>query len=273
VTAPTGPKAPPVSLIEAARLRRDGRPNDAVALVEAALARAREKPLDQPFWDRVQLGLALADLFLATGRHGRARGLLESEAACADEIYRHMRQTGSPEQVRTASAGLLQLRDRATQVALLGRAAPEIEVADWVTGQPTTLAEQRGRVVLLEFWATWCRPCLTMFPVMRELHSRYAERGLTIIALTRYVESPSGDPLAEGIRQRDAICQTIADRGLEFAVGIAPDGRLQQTYGAIGIPALALVDRAGIVAPAPPAPDKAKLENTIADLLDSPIGP
>jgi thiol-disulfide isomerase/thioredoxin len=272
VTAPTGPKSPPVSLIEAFRLRRDGRLDDAVALVETALAQARAKPLDMPFFDRVQLGLALADLYLITGQRGRAHALLLGEAAFADQIHRLIKESGSPEQVRAASAGLLQLRDRATQVALLGRPAPEIDVADWVLGQPTTLAQQRGRVVLLEFWASWCRPCLAMFPTLRELHSRYAEHGLTIVALTRYGPGPpGGDPIADRVRQRDVICQTVAGRGLEFAVGITPDGRLQQTYGAVGIPALALVDRAGIVAPAPPAPDKAKLENAIADLLNTPI--
>jgi thiol-disulfide isomerase/thioredoxin len=140
-----------------------------------------------------------------------------------------------------------------------------------VLGQPTTLAQQRGRVVLLEFWASWCRPCLAMFPVLRELHSRYAERGLTIIALTRYGPGPGGDPIADRVRQRDAICQTVANRGLEIAVGITPDGRLQQKYGAVGIPVFALIDRAGIVQPAPPAPDKAELEKAIASLLNTSI--
>ncbi|MGH3563798.1 MAG: TlpA family protein disulfide reductase, partial [Mycobacterium sp.] len=193
MTAPTGLKSPPAAVIDAAVLRRDGRLDDAVALVEAALAEARAKPLDVPFADRVQLGLALADLYLVTEQRERAHSLLLGEVAFAEQIYRLMRQTGSQEQVRAASAGRYQLRDRAAQVALLGQPAPEIEVADWVLGQPTTLAEQRGRVVLLEFWASWCRPCLAMFPVLRDLHSRHAERGLTIIALTRYAPDPGSD--------------------------------------------------------------------------------
>ncbi|HUH70469.1 MAG TPA: TlpA disulfide reductase family protein [Mycobacterium sp.] len=156
-------------------------------------------------------------------------------------------------------------------MALLGSAAPEIEVADWVLGQPTTLAEQHGKVLLLEFWARWCRPCLAMFPVLRELHSRYAECGLTIAALTRYVLSPRGDPIADRVRQRDAICQTVAGRGLEIAVGIAPDRRLQQKYGATGIPAFALVDHLGIVRSASPMADKAELGKAIADLLHTPM--
>jgi thiol-disulfide isomerase/thioredoxin len=272
VSTPTGLKPVPVSVIQSAELRRDGHLNEAVALVEAELAAARAKPFDTPFRDRVQLGLALADLYLATGRRGPALNLLRTEAAFAEQIDCLTRQTGSREQVRAASAGRYQLHDRATQVALVGQPAPEIEVADWVLGGPTTLAEQRGKVVLLEFWARWCRPCLAMFPVMRELNDRYAERGLTIIALTRYGRTgPGSDAIADRVRERDLIGQTIAHRGLEIAVGIAPDGRLQQRYGAVGIPAVTLVDRAGIVVPTPRASEKANLEIAIADLLNAPV--
>jgi len=257
----------PAALADAGRLQRDGRLDEAVAAVEAALGEARTTPLGVPFQERVQLGLTLADLYLATGQTERARSLLVTEVAFAEQIFQLVRRTGSPDQIRGASAGRFQVRDRATQVALLGQAAPEIEVADWVLGQPTTLAEQRGRVVLLEFWASWCRPCLAMFPVLADLHSRYAERGLTILALTRYGSAPTADPAAQRSQERALICQTIADRGLEVAVGIVPDGRLQQRYGATGIPAVALVDRAGIVRFASSTADKAELERTITELL------
>jgi thiol-disulfide isomerase/thioredoxin len=269
MTASRAHQSVPDSLTRAARLRCDGRLNDAVALVEAALAEARATPLGVPLRDRVQLGLALADLYLITDQREQARSLLVTEAAFAEQIFQLTQRTGSPDQVRAASAGRLQVRDRATKVALLGQAAPEIEVADWVVGRPTTLAEQRGRVVLLEFWANWCRPCLAMFPVLRDLHSRYYEHGLTILALTRYGPEPRSDPVLHRVRERDLICQTVAGRGLELAVGIAPDGRLQQRYGAVGIPAFALVDRGGIVRFASSTPDKAELEMAIVSLLNT----
>ena len=263
MSTPITPKSLPDSLIQAAELRDGGRLNDAVALVEAKLAQVRAQPFDTPFRDRVRLGLSLADLYLVTGQRESALNLLRTETTFADQIGWLIRQSGSPEQVRAASAGRYQLRDRAAQVALIGRPAPEIEVADWVLGAPTTLAAQRGNVVLLEFWSRWCRPCLTMFPTLRELHNRYAERGLTIIALTCYGH-------ADRVGEREAIVHTIADRGLEIAVGVAPDLRLQQQYGAVGIPSVTVVDRAGIVVPAPPASEKANLEKSIADLLNAP---
>ena len=241
--------------------------NEGVALVEAAVGEARAAPFDVPFRDRVLLGLALADLYVATDQAERARSLLVTETAFAEQILLMTRRTGTPDQVRTASAGHYQVRDRATQVALLGQPAPEIEVADWVLGQPTTLAEQRGRVVMLEFWARWCRPCLATFPMLGDLHRRYHEDGLTILALTRYGPGPADQHVSE----RDAIWQTIADRSLEIAIGIAPDGRLQQRYGAIGMPTFALVDRTGTVQFASATPDRTEVERAVVSLLNTTL--
>jgi thiol-disulfide isomerase/thioredoxin len=271
MTASTGQKSAPGALAAAARLRREGDVNEAVALVEAALGEARATPLDVPFRDRVQLGLALADLYLAIDQAEQARSLLVIEAAFAENIFLMTRQTGTPDQVRAASAGHYEVRDRATQVALMGHSAPEIEVADWVLGQPTTLAEQRGRVVMLEFWARWCGPCLATFPLLRDLHRRYHQHGLTILALTRYGPGPTDDPAAHRISERTAIWQTIADRGLDIAIGIAPDGQLQQRYGAVGMPTVALVDRAGTVRFTSLKPDKTEVERVVVSLLNTTI--
>lgn len=66
-------------------------------------------------------------------------------------------------------------------------------VAGWKVGEPLpdlasyklegNLPELRGKVVLLDFWASWCGPCKQSFPVMQELHQQYADRGLVIVAV------------------------------------------------------------------------------------------
>jgi peroxiredoxin len=193
--------------------------------------------------------------------------LLDSELAFAENISARIRSTGSPGQLYAANAGCCQLRDRAAQVELLGHPAPEIDVADWVLGQPTTLADQRGMVVLIEFWARSCRSCLAMFPALRDLHDRYHERGLTTLALTHYGSASSATG-ADRARERDLISEVVADQSLEIAVGIAQDGRLHQRYGATGVPTFAIIDRAGIVRLASSTPDKTKIEEVIASLLN-----
>jgi thiol-disulfide isomerase/thioredoxin len=150
-------------------LSRDGRLTDAVELLETALERVRETPYRVPFFERLELGMALTDLYLIIDRRGRAQSLLTVEAAFADQIWQLFQRSGTRDQIRDAAAGRTQVADRAAQVALIGQPAPEIEVAEWVLGQPTTCAQLRGRVVLLEFWAYSCRPCLTAFPLSNGL--------------------------------------------------------------------------------------------------------
>jgi thiol-disulfide isomerase/thioredoxin len=261
MTAPPRRAAVPEAIVEAARLRRDNRVDDAVALVEAALARARETPLDVPFRERVLLGLTLADLYLFADQRDRARGLLATEVAFAEQVRYLTAQSGVPEQIHAATAGCLQVRDRAAQVELLGRPAPEIESVEWAHGGPTTLAEQRGRVVLLEFWAPWCRSCTAMFPFFRDLHNRHAADGLTVIALTSH---------REGSGNRELVAHAIAEHAVDFTVGIALDDGLQERYGANGIPTFALIDRDGLVQLASSKPDKTALGDAVVGLLEDP---
>ncbi|MEZ0342690.1 TlpA family protein disulfide reductase [Mycobacterium sp. pV006] len=264
---PHGPSLPE-AVTGAARLRREGRVGDALAMVESALGEARARPSDTPFRDRVLLGLTLADLLLLAGDHERARNLLEIEAAFAERVLQLIREGGSPEQVLAASTGYGQLRDRAIQIGLLGTEAPEIDVDHWVPNGPTTLADQRGDVVLLEFWAPWCKPCLAMLPALQDLFQRHGRGGLQILALTHFRRQDS-----DGRKQElEVVRQFVIDHDLKFPVGICADAQTRQHYGANGIPTYALVDRAGIVRLASSKPDKAALEQTITDLLNTPVG-
>lgn len=267
LAATAGPALPNVvreAMRRAGEARLDGRIDLAVAALEAALRELRAEPLGAPFLVRVQLGLVLADTLLDAGDRERARQVLLDESGYAERIFHLMRLSGNPEQRRAASTGRLQIRDRAAQVELLGQDAPDLAVADWVIGAPTTLGELRGQVVLVEFWATWCRPCLELLPKLGELHRRYADRGLAILALTRYEQPPAGtDPDEARARERDLVRTVVADRGLEIRVGIASDARVQQRYGAMGVPTLALIDRQGRVRLIVSGGDEAALETAI----------
>jgi thiol-disulfide isomerase/thioredoxin len=267
------PSVVQAAMRQAGEARRDGRLDLATSALESALEQLRGEPYGVPFLARVQLGLALADALVDTGDAGdreRARRLLLDESGYAERIFHLTRLSGSPEQQRAASAGRLQVRDRAVQVELLGQPAPEIDVADWVLGEPATLAALQGKVVLLELWATWCRPCLELMPKLRLLYEQYAERGLEILALTRYGQVPADTDPAEARARERALVRTVIDgRGLEFRVGIAPDARLQRRYGAMGVPTLALIDRGGTVRLIASGGDDATLESAIAHYLEA----
>lgn len=258
----------PEAIITAARLRRDGRIAEALEALQDRLTEARAAPLDVPFRERVLLGLTLTDLYVAVDSRQRAQSLLANEVAFAEEILAGTMQFGSPDQIHAASAGCLQLRDRAAQIDLLGRPAPDLEAVEWLHGTPTTLVAQRGRVVVLEFWAPWCRSCTALFPYFRDLHVRYAAQGLTILALTNFRNHEGAEPPDQRARDRELIRQAIHEHAVDFAVGIAPDERLRTRYGANGIPTFAVIDRDGYVQLASSKPDKTALEGLIARLLE-----
>lgn len=74
---------------------------------------------------------------------------------------------------------------RASRIArLIGKDAPELRsIKGWKNGGPVTLAELKGKVVLLDFWGTWCGPCIGAMPELMELHEKYKDDGLVIIAV------------------------------------------------------------------------------------------
>jgi thiol-disulfide isomerase/thioredoxin len=257
------------ALRQAGADRSAGRLAEAASGLAATLERVRADPLGMPFLARVQLGIATADACLDLGDRARARQILLDESGYAERIFHLTRLSGTPEQVRAASAGRLQVRDRAIQVGLLGQPAPEIAVADWVLGGAASLADLRGQVVLLEFWATWCRPCLNLLPRLAALHERYGARGLEILALSRYGQTPpTADPAEARARERGLVCTVIDGRGLDgIRVGIAADGRLQRQYGATAVPTLVLIDRGGLVRLIGSGGDEATLKSALERCL------
>jgi len=226
--------------------RQVGKLNDAAENLELALAEARKTPYDIEFQTRIQLAMSLADVYVELGETQRASGMLASEVAFAERVSQIIQATGTPSQKRSATGGFLQVRDRSIQVKLLGSESPEIDVKDWLVGGVSSLAELRGQVVLLEFWATWCKPCQEMFPKLKKLHETEAANGLKVIALTRYYMAYGGSEESK-LDERKLIQGVVDQHQAGFDVGIAPDESLQAVFGANGLPTLVLVDRPGII--------------------------
>ncbi len=142
---------------------------------------------------------------------------------------------------------LRRLKKRERHYKLLGETAPELVSIDrFLEGQPKTLASLRGKVVYLDFWATWCTPCLEAFPALIEWHQDYQKEGLEILGLTKYYGTAEGfnvDKAAE----LDFLVRFKKGHRLPYEFVIAKDNTSQIVYGAGAIPTTVLIDRRGVV--------------------------
>jgi len=97
---------------------------------------------------------------------------------------------------------------------------------------PVTLASLRGRVVVLDFWATWCGPCVVSIPHLIELHQKYAEQGLVIVGHT--------DGSSTGLEA------FIKAKNIPYLISVGAD--IGDAYGVSGIPYVFVIDPDGKVA-------------------------
>jgi thiol-disulfide isomerase/thioredoxin len=139
------------------------------------------------------------------------------------------------------------LKRREKHYKLLGDIAPELTAVDrWFPGQPQTLASMRGKVILLDFWATWCAPCIDAFPSLIEWHQNYKQNGLEILGVTKYHGEAEGFSVDKATEVEFLQRFKKAHR-LPYDFVVAKDNANQQTYGAGAIPTAVLIDRKGIV--------------------------
>ncbi len=110
-------------------------------------------------------------------------------------------------------------------------AAPPIDLLN-VDGTPFSLQQLRGKVVLVNFWATWCEPCITEMPSLQQLREQLMASGFEVLAVN-YQEGPA------------RINSFVQKMNLTLPVVRDTDGSVARNWGARIFPASYLVDRAG----------------------------
>lgn len=136
------------------------------------------------------------------------------------------------------------LNKRLNMLTLTGSLAPELVVEDFVGEPPPSLASLRGRPVLLFVWAEFCGDCRAQEASLARIQSRYAGKGLQIVALTRYYEPDLADRPREKARV-DSVWK--ADYREMGAIPIVLSTASDERYGGSSTPTFVFIDRAGIV--------------------------
>ncbi len=125
--------------------------------------------------------------------------------------------------------------------------APKDIVADeWIDQAPVKLADLRGRVVLLDFWATWCGPCRVTLPRLQKWHENYKDKGLVILGVTNFFGEVEGKDLTQA--QETAYLRDFKKKNhIPYGFAVADSGENDRNYAVSSIPTSFLIDRRGVV--------------------------
>jgi len=117
--------------------------------------------------------------------------------------------------------------------ALVGKMAPDFEL-DMLDGARFRLSAKKDKILVLDFWASWCGPCLQVMPQIDKVVEEFADRGVELVAIN----------LEE---TNDRVKATLDRLKLEMPVAFDRNGRIAEKYGATAIPQTVIIDRGGKV--------------------------
>lgn len=176
--------------------------------------------------------------------------------AAAEKVFKksqkvYEKQLEQDEDDRSALRGLANIHEKLGNVQLareyqvkadpslgwVGQVLPDFSAAVDLDGTPISLADYRGKVVLLDFWAVWCGPCLGEIPKIKAVYEKYHDKGFDVIGVSLDEDAVV---LREFIKEKEIPWRQIFD-GQKWA------GHLVEQYGVRGIPAPFLIDREGKV--------------------------
>src|SRR5262245_16014166 len=109
----------------------------------------------------------------------------------------------------------------------------------WINGGPVTLKSLKGKVVVIDFWAFDCEPCIEAMPHIVDLHNKYAKDGLVVIGIHT--------PRADYERDVSKLREAIARMGIKFPVAVDEKQKIFRDYLCDLWPSQFVIDRTGIV--------------------------
>lgn len=227
----------------------------AQATYDLAKAALKQRPVDQEPRLPIALGAAIE---VRAQRAAQRGGRTEAVSMLQRELAAY-RETSLAKRIQK-NINLLSLE---------GTQAPALDLSDSLAKRPLSLDAVKGKVVVLFFWAHWCPDCKAQAPILDVLMSRYASRGLTVIAPTqRYGYVAGGREAVADVENRYIAQVRAKSYGFlgENAVPMSEANHLR--YGVSTTPTVVVVDRQGIVrAYHPGTMTEAELDPLVRKLL------
>ena len=116
---------------------------------------------------------------------------------------------------------------------VVGTAASDFSLPD-LNGRVQSLSQHRGKIVLVNFWATWCKPCTTEMPAMQACYDKLRDQGFVVLAVNELEDEAK---VREHIRAYNHTFPVLMDR----------DNQVANQYGVYGLPVSVLIDEGGVV--------------------------
>lgn len=120
-----------------------------------------------------------------------------------------------------------------SRVPAVGTTAEDFRLVD-LDGKSQSLSQYRGKVVLVNFWATWCKPCTTEMPAMQATYDKLRDKGFVVLAVNE---------LEDDAKVREHIKQ----HGHTFPVLMDRDNKVANQFGVFGLPVSVFIDEKGVV--------------------------
>lgn len=123
---------------------------------------------------------------------------------------------------------------RTDHATLEGKPMPELSVTDWINGE-VKREDMKGKVVIVDFYATWCGPCMAAIPHNNEMLEKYKDKGLVIVGV------------CTSKRGQEKMADVVNDKGIKYPTARDPQLASEEAWKVHYYPTYAVIDRKGIV--------------------------